>query len=190
MPPNSEFDDQFRPPRELAEVWKRHPAIVKLGQSGVLRQVAKPVTRYTQDINRLIEEMKIVMREAHGLGLAAPQVGASTRIIVYDSGDGMRVLVNPIIVSRSGEQDEPAEGCLSIPGLQGTVKRANEIRVKGFDEKGKPVTRRATELEARVIQHEIDHLDGILFIDRADPDTLVWLLNADDEEDGNAAPKE
>ncbi len=190
MPPSSDFDDQFRPPVELEETWNRHPAIVKLGQSGVLRQVAKPVTRYTQELQQLIERMTVIMREAHGLGLAAPQVGASTRVIVYDAGDGLRVLVNPIILKKTGEQDDPPEGCLSIPGLQGAVKRANEIRVKGFDQRGRPVMRRASELEARVIQHEVDHLDGVLFIDRADPETLVWVLGPDDEEDEDKALRE
>jgi peptide deformylase len=190
MPPSSEFDDQFKPPQELEVAWTRHPAIVKLGESPVLRQVARPVTRYSQETSQLIERMTLVMREAHGLGLAAPQVGVSTRVIVYDAGDGLRVLVNPVILKKSGEQDDPPEGCLSIPGLQGVVKRAKEIRVKGFDERGKPVMRRASELEARVIQHELDHLDGILFIDRADPETLIWLLGEGEDEDGNEAPRD
>jgi peptide deformylase len=133
--------------------------------------------------------MTDIMRDANGLGLAAPQIGMSTRIIVYDAheGDGVRVLINPKILSMSGEQTEPKEGCLSIPGLQGVVKRANEIRVKGFDEKNRPVTRRAKGLEARVIQHEVDHLDGILFIDRAEPETLEWALG--DDEDDEAPPE-
>ncbi len=189
MPPSSDFDAQFKPPVELELAWTRHPAIVKLGENPVLRQVAKPITRYTQETRQLIERMTEVMRDAHGLGLAAPQIGVSSRIIVYDAGDGVRVLVNPVILKKSGEQDDPPEGCLSIPGLQGVVKRAQELQVQGFDERGRPVKRRAKELEARVIQHEVDHLDGILFIDRADPDTLMWMLGEDDE-DGNGAPRE
>lgn len=165
-----------------------HAAIVKLGHP-VLRQVAKPVIRLNAEIQELIKKMTMVMREAHGLGLAAPQVGASFRVIAYDSGDGLRVLINPKIIAMKGEQFDPPEGCLSIPGLQGVVKRAQEIRVKGYDERNRPVSRRATGLEARVIQHEIDHLDGVLFIDRADPETLEWVIGSD-EDDGNGAPRE
>lgn len=183
-----ERDEAIRPPKELEEAWERHPDIVKLGHPA-LRQVAKPITRYTQETTRLIGRMTVAMREASGLGLAAPQVGVSSRIIIYDAGEGVRVLVNPVIVSKRGEQLDPPEGCLSIPGLQGVVARANEIRVKGFDERGRPVSRRASELEARVIQHEIDHLDGILFFDKADPETLVWLLGSE-AEDGNDAPRD
>lgn len=176
-------------PKELQEAWTRHPAIVKLGNP-ILHQVAKPVTRFSAETHKLIERMTVIMREAHGLGLAAPQVGVSTRIIIYDAGDGLRVLVNPKIVSLKGEQLDPPEGCLSIPGLQGNVPRAQEVRVKGFDQRGKPVSRRATELEARVIQHEIDHLDGILFFEKALPDTLEWVIGHGEDEDGNAAPRE
>jgi peptide deformylase len=177
-------------PPELMEAWDRHPEIVKYGDP-VLRHPARPVTRITSETSRLIKKMADTMRDASGLGLAAPQVGISTRIIVYDAneGDGLKVLINPKILSMSGEQTEPKEGCLSIPGLQGVVKRANEIRVKGYDEKNRPVTRRVKGLEARVIQHEIDHLDGILFIDRADPDTLEWALGGDEDGD-EAAPAE
>ena len=176
-------DLPFEVPRELNAAWNRHPEIVKLGDP-VLRQVAKPVTHYRDDTARLVERMKIVMRKASGLGLAAPQVGVSTRIIVYDVGQGIQVLVNPKILAGTGEQTEPAEGCLSIPGLQGEVARYAEVRIKAYNEHGKPVSRRAKEMEARVIQHEIDHLDGVLFYDRAKPETLEWVLGHDgDDED-------
>lgn len=188
MPPVT-ADPKIDVPPELIEAWDRHPDILKYGDP-ILRQTARPVTRITSETSRLIKKMTTVMRAANGLGLAAPQIGASTRIIVYDAneGDGLRVLINPKILSMSGEQTEPKEGCLSIPGLQGIVKRANELRVKGFDEKNRPVTRRVKGLEARVIQHEIDHLDGILFIDRADPDSLEWASG--EEDDDEAAPQE
>ena len=176
-------------PPELMEAWDRHPQIVKYGDP-VLRQPARPVTRITAETSRLIKKMTDIMKEANGLGLAAPQVGSSTRIIIYDAleGEGPRVLINPKILSMSGEQLEPKEGCLSIPGLQGVVKRASELRVRGYDEKNRPVARRVNGLEARVIQHEIDHLDGILFIDRAEPDTLEWALGGEEDED--TAPQE
>ena len=82
----------------------------------------------------------------------------------------------------SGEQWEPEEGCLSIPGLVGKVKRAQEIKIKGYDERNHPIVRRVSGLEARVIQHEVDHLDGILFIDRAEPGTIEWVIDGDDDE--------
>lgn len=170
-------------PKELEEAWNRFPSIVKLGHP-VLRQVAKPVLRFGSDTQRLVERMSVVIKEAHGLGLAAPQVGVSTRVIIYDLHDdhGVHVIINPKIISMRGEQLEPMEGCLSIPGLQGTVVRALEIRVRGYDERGKPISRRVTDMEARVIQHEVDHLDGILFIDKADPETLEWAIGPHDEE--------
>jgi len=183
------LDDSIQPPPELLEAWLQHPQIVKLGDP-VLRQVARPVSLATQEIQDLIARMTVIMREARGLGLAAPQVGASLRLFIYDAGNkkGLRVLINPRIVSARDEQTDPPEGCLSIPGLQGVVTRANQIRVKGYDARLKPVTINATELEARVIQHEIDHLDGILFFDRADPESLVWAIGTDDEgEDANEA---
>src|SRR5437763_17206478 len=187
--PTVTADPKIDVPPELMEAWDRHPEIVKYGDP-VLRQPARPVTRISADTGRLIKTMTSIMRDANGLGLAAPQIGMSTRIIVYDAheGDGVRVLINPKILSMSGEQVEPKEGCLSIPGLQGVVKRANELRVRGFDEKNRPVARRVKGLEARVIQHEIDHLDGILFIDRAEPDTLEWATGS--EEDDEEAPPE
>ncbi len=186
--PNSNFDTTLQPPPELEEAWIEHPEIVKLGDP-ILRQVAKPILRYNQETRKLIEHMTTVMRKARGLGLAAPQVGVSSRILVYDTGDGLRVLVNPVIVSQRGEQTDPPEGCLSIPGLQGVVMRANELRVKGFDERGRPITCRVNELESRVIQHEIDHLDGILFFDRAAPETVVWLLEDEDEHEDTVLRK-
>src|ERR1043166_9203501 len=101
-------------PPELQEAWLRHPEIVKYGHP-VLREVAQPVTRITTETRELIQRMIRVMREAHGLGLAAPQVGVSTRIIIYDAleGEGLRVLINPRIEALRGEQLEPVEGCLS-----------------------------------------------------------------------------
>jgi peptide deformylase len=189
MSSSSLTDETFKPPKELEEAWRAHPQIVKLGDP-VLRQVAGPVARISAETHKLIERMTAIMREAHGLGLAAPQVGVSARLLLYDTGEGLRVLVNPKILSMKGEQSDPPEGCLSIPGLQGIVKRAMEIRVQGFDQRGKPISHRAKDLEARVIQHEMDHLDGVLFIDRADPTTLEWVFGPGEDDDGNEAPRE
>ena len=176
-------DEEYIPPPELIEAWEEHPEIVKIGDP-VLRKVAMPVTRIlTSETQQLIERMKVVMKKANGLGLAAPQIGVSRRVIVYSIEDVVRVIVNPIISGGRGEQLDPPEGCLSIPGLQGRVSRYNELRVRGQDHRGKPVSKRVTEMEARVIQHEVDHLDGILFIDRADPETVVWAYSDDDEDE-------
>ncbi len=123
------------------------------------------------------------MRAANGVGLAAPQLGILQRIFVYDAGDGFQAIINPKILGRKGEQ-VGVEGCLSIPGLQGDVLRANEVVVKGMDQFGKPVRIRGEGLTARVIQHENDHLDGILFIDHADPATLHYVTAEEADEEG------
>ena len=130
----------------------------------------------------LAEQMEIIMRAANGVGLAAPQLGILQRIIVFDAGDGFHALINPKILQRKGSQIG-VEGCLSIPGLQGDVERAAEVVVKGLDQFGKPVRIRGEGLSARVLQHEIDHLDGILFIDR-NPTDLHYITadEADAEE--------
>jgi peptide deformylase len=129
--------------------------------------------------------MKEAMQEANGVGLAAPQLGVSLRVIVYripEDDAPVRAILNPRLVSMKGSQIGQ-EGCLSIPMLQGDVERAEEIEVKGHDPNGRPVKRRVCGFEARVIQHEVDHLDGILFIDRADVETLHWRMPGDEEED-------
>ena len=191
MRPNAMKELPFDIPAELQEVWLRHKDIVKLGNP-ILTQVAKPVTRPDSSTRQLVEHMTRTMREAHGLGLAAPQVGVSMRVLIYDAadGDGLQIMINPRILEMKGEQLDPPEGCLSIPGLQGQVKRAQEVRVRAMDLRGRQFARRATGLEARVIQHEIDHLNGVLFIDRANPDTLEWVIGAGEDEDGNAAPRD
>ncbi len=179
--PTAKKDPALDVPPELHEAWTAHKEIVKYG-TPVLRQIAHPVKRVTRDTHELIERMEKVMRGADGLGLAAPQIGVSERVLVYDAGEGLRVLINPKIVSMRGEQLDPPEGCLSIPGLQGRVKRAMEIKIKGFDARNRIVSKKVTDLDARVIQHEIDHLDGILFIDRADPETLEWVWGDEENE--------
>lgn len=156
--------------------------IVKYGDP-VLREVSKPVAKFTEDLPQFVERMGQIMRNANGVGLAAPQLGILQRVIVYDIGEGFHALVNPKILSARGEQTEPPEGCLSLPGLRGVVKRANTVVVKGFDEYGKPVRIRGEGYTARVIQHEVDHLDGILFIDRADPKSLHWATAEELEEE-------
>ncbi len=168
---------------KLADMIRKDDPIVKYGDP-VLREVSKPVNKIDEDMPEFVQRMEEIMRAANGVGLAAPQLGILQRVIVYDVGDGLRAVVNPKILRQSGEQLDPPEGCLSLPGLQGVVKRANEVIVKGQDETGKPVRIRAEGYAARVIQHEVDHLDGVLFIDRADPATLHWVTAEEAEEDG------
>ena len=171
----------------LAEMIRRDDPIVKYDETvgvNTLRQKSKPVLTITEDVAELVAHMEKIMRAANGGGLAAPQLGILQRIFVYDAGDGFQAIVNPKILGRKGEQ-VGVEGCLSIPGLQGDVARAAEVVVKGVDQFGKPVRIRGEGLTARVIQHENDHLDGILFIDHADPASLHWVT-ADEMEDEEA----
>ena len=135
----------------------------------VLREIAKPVPKITPNIIKLLNDMAETMYDAPGIGLAAPQVGISKRVIVMDVGDenGLIELVNPVIVEKTGEQIGP-EGCLSIVGLSGDVRRWETITVKGLNRDGEEVTIVGTGLLARCMQHEIDHLNGVLFTDIAD----------------------
>ncbi|MGE5552683.1 MAG: peptide deformylase [Betaproteobacteria bacterium] len=136
----------------------------------ILRRRAEPVARVTKRIQKLIADMVETMHRADGVGLAAPQVGESVRVIVVDVGEGPLALVNPEVVAASGRQTD-VEGCLSIPDRVGYVTRAGEVTVRGWNSRGKPIEVAGTGLLARALQHEIDHLDGILFIDRAEE---VW----------------
>lgn len=145
-------------------------SIVTYGNE-VLRTKAENVERFDDNIRELIEEMYKIMEENRGLGLAAPQIGVPKRIFVYDNEEGPHALVNPRLIRGLGEQVS-IESCLSIPGLQGEVKRYESVTVEGLNENGKKVRIRAQGLLARVFQHEMDHLDGTLFVDRADPDTI------------------
>lgn len=172
---------------KLTDLIRKDDPIVKYDEAqGVhlLRQRSKPVLSVNEDVVDLVAHMERIMRAANGVGLAAPQLGILQRIFIYDTGDGFQAVVNPKILGRKGEQ-VGIEGCLSIPGLQGDVVRANEVVVKGTDQFGKPVRIRSEGLTARVIQHENDHLDGILFIDR-NPTDLHWVT-AEDEDAEEAA---
>ena len=133
----------------------------------VLRKVCKPVTQMTDRLSTLIDDMFDTMYEANGVGLAAPQVGVLRRIVVIDIGEGEPlVLINPVIVESDGEQ-VGAEGCLSLPGLQGEVARPQHVVCKALDRDMKEITVEGEDLLARAICHELDHLDGILYKDLA-----------------------
>lgn len=141
----------------------------------VLRKKARKVTDFGPELQKLIEDMIDTMRAAPGVGLAAPQVGVSQRVIVVEYGDEenenaplkLYTLVNPEIARSSDVLVIGSEGCLSIPGFVGDVERLENITIKGLNRFGKPVRVKADNWLARVFQHEIDHLDGILFTDRA-----------------------
>jgi len=135
----------------------------------VLRVKAKEVTEITENLARLTQEMLSTMYSAPGIGLAAPQVGVQKRLFVYDWGSGPGVLINPEIKDTDGEWIFE-EGCLSIPGLSWELLRPKQVHIVGVDLDGKEVSFEADELEARLFQHEMDHLDGVLLVDHLDED--------------------
>lgn len=137
--------------------------IVKEGDE-VLRKVCRPVEKFDQKLNDLIQDLADTMYQANGVGLAAPQVGILKRVAVVDVGDGLFEFINPRIVESSGKQIG-TEGCLSCPGVWGTVKRPNVVTVEAYDRNGERFLLTANELFARAICHELDHLDGKLFKD-------------------------
>ena len=132
----------------------------------VLRKKCRPVEKITPRTLTLLDDMLDTMRAANGVGLAAPQVGILSRIVIVDIGEGLIEMINPEIVATEGEQ-EGEEGCLSVPDEVGIVKRPNIVTVKATDRNGEPFTIRGEGLLARAFCHEIDHLDGILYIDKA-----------------------
>ena len=178
----------------------------------ILREKAKRVKSITPEVQRLIDDMVLTMRQAPGVGLAAPQVGVSQRVIVVEvaegseEGDGelseteaaggpaaepalprptkLYALVNPEITRHSGELEPGTEGCLSIPGYLGEVERFSWATVKAQDRHGKPFKLKVRGWPARVFQHEIDHLDGVLFIDRA---KRLWKVEPEEEQAASAS---
>lgn len=154
--------------------------IIVMEPDEVLHQVAKEVKKITPNVQKLLTDMADTMYEAEGVGLAAPQIGILKRVIVVDVGDdnGLIELINPEIVSKDGEQFGP-EGCLSIPGYRGDVRRAQTVTVKGLDRNGNEVTYTGSDLLARAFQHEIDHLNGVLYTDIAEH---VYEIPPEEEE--------
>lgn len=142
-------------------------------ENPILRQKAKKVHHFDPSLQKLVNDMFETMHAAHGVGLAAPQIAQSIRVFVADYEDQKVAMFNPEIMKAEGEERGP-EGCLSIPGYVGeNIRRATKVTVKGQDVRGKAIRVNAEGWFARVLQHEIDHLDGILFIDRLDsPDDL------------------
>jgi peptide deformylase len=149
--------------------------VLKMGEP-LLRQVAAPVQRFDAELTALVTDMNDTMRALSGAGLAAPQIGVSLRVVIFEVGANPRypdlspvpytILVNPELTPLGEEQEEGWEGCLSVPGLRGLVPRFKRLRYRGFDIEGTPIERTVGGFHARVVQHEVDHLDGILYPER------------------------
>lgn len=140
--------------------------VVQVGDP-VLRLKCEPVKSFNAELAALLDDMKTTVRAEEGAGLAAPQIGIPLRVVVIDVGEGYFELVNPVIVAVKGEQTG-AEGCLSVKGKQGTVTRPNRVKVEYRDRLGKKHKLTADGFFARAVCHELDHLDGVLYIDRAE----------------------
>ncbi|MGH8104601.1 MAG: peptide deformylase [bacterium] len=154
-----------------------------------LRQVAKKVRAVDDTIRALITDMIETMKENNGIGLAAPQVGVPLRVFVVGVGETPIVMVNPSMVRYAGE-DVDVEGCLSLPGLLASVRRYQKVRFRGLDAQGRKITIDAEDLPARVLQHELDHLDGMLITDRAEPGTVRTVERDEKGEPLEAVPLE
>lgn len=140
-------------------------SIIRLYGDPVLKRKCKEVEELNSGVKETIDAMCKVMYQNKGIGLAAPQIGISKRIIIADIGEGLLTFINPKIIWRQ-QKDIMSEGCLSLPGVSLDIKRSKELALEGLDNKGERIQYGALGLLARVLQHEIDHLDGILIIDR------------------------
>jgi peptide deformylase len=162
---------------------------IRLFGDPVLRTPAAEVVDFDKELRVLVKDLEDTMMNAPGAGLAAPQIGVSLRVFTYWVDDVLGHLVNPVL-DLSDEEQEGPEGCLSLPGLQYDTKRALSVVAKGQNMWGEPVVLQGSELLARAVQHETDHLDGILFIDRLDPATRKAAMRAIRESDwaGEKAP--
>ena len=150
-----------------------------LSGDSVLRQKARRVPTVDGSIQRLIDDMIETMRQTNGVGLAAPQVGVSLRVVVLQMpGEEPITIVNPQMVKRSGER-EVIEGCLSVPGYYGEIKRSVSVTVKGWDRQGKAIRIKATGLLAQALEHELDHLNGILYIDHIESQDKLHKIEPD-----------
>ncbi|MFD0401080.1 peptide deformylase [Kitasatospora sp. NPDC127121] len=160
---------------------------IRLFGDPVLRATAQPVTTFDKELRTLVGDLTETMLNAPGAGLAAPQLGVSLRVFTYHVDGVTGHLINPDLSLTEEEQDGP-EGCLSLPGLRYDTKRAYGVVAKGFTMYGDPVTLEGTQLLARCIQHETDHLDGIIFIDRLDREQRKAALKAIRDTDWGGAP--
>jgi len=167
--------------KEVTEMAIRNIRI--LGEDGdeILSKTAKEVIEVTPRIKELIQDMFDTMHEAFGVGLAAPQVGVRKRVVVIEVEEVPYVLINPVVLEKSGEQTGP-EGCLSVPGKSGTVTRPNYVKVKAFNENMEEYIIEGTELLARCLCHEIDHLDGIMYVDKIEGELEEDEIDEDEDE--------
>ena len=149
--------------------------VVQVGEE-VLRQDCQIVKSFNNELHALLKDMKETVRAENGAGLAAPQIGIPIRVVVIDVEEGFFELINPVILSQKGEQVGP-EGCLSVKGKQGTVKRPQKVKIEYRDRNGKKHKLTAEDFFARAVCHELDHLDGVLYIDKAEE---VYDLDAED----------
>jgi peptide deformylase len=159
-------DDQ----QELEREARRLVALSRIRQYGdsILRMQAREVESFDDDLERLVERMTTLMHEANGVGLAATQVGVLRRLFVFTDDGEDRVIVNPVITQTSRDTDVDDEGCLSLRDVLVPVERAHTVTIEGVDAKGEPVKLELEPPASRVVQHELDHLDGVLIIDRTD----------------------
>ncbi|WP_030240615.1 peptide deformylase [Streptomyces sp. NRRL S-350] len=160
---------------------------IRLFGDPVLRATAQPVTVFDKELRNLVRDLTETMLDAPGAGLAAPQLGVSLRVFTYHVDGVTGHLINPDLSLSEDEQEGP-EGCLSLPGLRYDTRRAYGVVAKGFNMHGDPVTLEGTRLLARCIQHETDHLDGIIFIDRLDREQRKAALKAIREADWDGGP--
>lgn len=150
----------------------------------VLRQKAKRIKVIDKSIKKLVNDMKETLSSAGGAGLAANQVGVTLRVIVLDIPENnCKVIINPEIVGRKGER-VVNEGCLSIPGYVGEIKRSETVKVKGQDTNGRPVRYKADGLFAQALEHEIDHLNGVLYVDHLESQDKLRQVRPEDQEEG------
>jgi peptide deformylase len=150
----------------------------------VLRQKAKKISKVDRSVQRLIDDMIETMQVAHGVGLAAPQVGVPLRMAVIEiPGSEVLVLINPEIVKRHGER-LVQEACLSIPGYQGEIKRSVWVKVKAQDRQGRNIRLKGEGLLAQALEHEIDHINGVLYIDHLDSPDKLWKLVSEPDQGG------
>jgi peptide deformylase len=163
---------------ELEREARRLIALSRIRQYGdpALRMKARDVEQFDDDLRHLVERMTTLMHEAQGVGLAATQVGVLRRVFVFVHDDEDRVLVNPTIASRSQETASDEEGCLSLRGVLVPVERAAAVTIEGYDEKGEELRLELALPTARIVQHELDHLDGVLIIDRTDEESRRTAL--------------
>jgi peptide deformylase len=164
-------------------VANRRIVILGTAGDGVLRQKAKKIHHIDNSIRKLVDDLTDTVQDAHGAGLAAPQIGVPLRAIVTHVDDQLRAVINPEIVRESEEEEESDEGCLSIPGWWGPVTRKTAVTVKGLGRTGKPLKIKAEGLEARAFQHEIDHLNGVLFLDRMEDRSKLYKVKSVAEEE-------